>query len=89
MREFAAHVDRVLADPGTDPAVLDRLLDDATTVANALDNETTRLHRLIDRAVASEINGLTRDLRDCYRDLELLRPRVRRLNVRREELRNV
>ncbi len=74
----------MLAEPAPDRAALERLLDDATTVVNALDGETTRLHREIDRAIdngPSAINGLTRDLRECYRDLDLLRPRVRGLTV--------
>jgi hypothetical protein len=92
VREFADQVDRALADPATDRAILDRLLDDASTVATALDGETTRLHREIDRALDAgpvAIKDLTRDLRECYRDLELLRPRVRALRVRLEERHNV
>jgi hypothetical protein len=88
VREFAAQVDRAIADPATDRSVLDRLLDSAATVAAALDGETTRLHREIDRAIDAgpgAVNGLTRDLRECYRDLELLRPRVRALRAVIEE----
>ena len=74
----------MLADPAPDPAALERLLDDATAVANALEAETTRLHRQIDRAVdngPSAINAQTRALRECYRDLDVLRPRVRALTL--------
>ena len=82
----------MLGEPAPDPSALARLLDDATTVANALDGETTRLHRAIDRAIdngPSEINGLTRELRECYRDLDLLRPRVRALTMLLEQRRSV
>lgn len=92
VREFADQVDRVLAEPAPDPHVLERLLDSATTVANALDGETTRLHREIDRALGDRpgtINRLTRELRECYRDLDLLRPRVRALTLRSEPRRSV
>ena len=92
VREFADQVDRVLAEPAADPHVLERLLDSAATVANALDGETVRLHRAIDRALddgPGAINRLTRDLRECYRDLEVLRPRVRALTLRLEARRSV
>ena len=90
VRDFAEEVDRVLAVPGPDPAVLERLFDDATTVVNALHGETTRLHREIDQAVDDRgpaLDDLTRELRDCYRDLDLLRPRVRAITMVLEGLR--
>ena len=92
VRQFADQVDRVLAEDAPDPHALERLLDSATTVANALEGETTRLHREIDRAVDEDpaaIGELNRELRECYRDLELLRPRVRVLTLRLAERRPV
>jgi hypothetical protein len=91
VREFAEQIDRVLADTAAEPARLDSLLDDAETVANALEGETTRLHREIDRVLdrSGPIMALTSELRECYRDLELLRPRVRELRVRVEVRRSV
>ena len=80
----------MLAAPAPDPAVLERLFDDATTVANALHGETTRLHREIDQAIdsgGSALDDLTRALRDCYRDLDVLRPRVRAITMVLEQRR--
>jgi hypothetical protein len=92
VRQFAEQVDRVLAEDAPDSHALERMLDSAQTVANALEGETTRLHREIDRAVDEDpaaIGELNRELRECYRDLELLRPRARALTLRLAERRLV
>ena len=89
IRHLAERADRALDGADMDVYEVESVVDDVATVASSLEGEATRLHREIERALDTQpdaVTRLTRELRECYRDLEVLRPRLRALTLRQDEL---